>query len=624
VIPVTRHRALQLLADAVLVALAWWLAFQLRFDHGVPVYYETLFRRTVLVAVAINLAVFVAFGFYNRWWRYVSIHDMWRIVYGVALGAVLADLTVYLLEPVHTVRLPRGIATLAFLLTLAFVAGSRLLARTLMERPSGGLVARGREVIVVGAGDAGDAVIKEMHRSRHLAYTPIGLIDDDPRKKNFRLHGVRVLGTIEDLPHVLRDNRPDELIIAMPTAPGETRRRVVEMARKAGVPVKTLPGLFELILGDVNLTGQIRPVQVEDVLGREPVEVDLAAIGSYLRGETVLVTGAGGSIGAELCRQIARAQARRLVLVDHAETALFEIERELVDERGFSAAVPILADVKNRRKLEQIFESYRPGVVFHAAAYKHVPMMESNPLESVRNNTLATKAIADVAARYEAERFVLVSTDKAANPKTVMGQTKALCEWIVQTYGSRKDVKTRFVAVRFGNVLGSSGSVVPLFRRQIERGGPVRVTHPEMTRYFMTTQEAVSLIVQAGAIGGRGRVFVLDMGEPVRIVDLANNMIRLSGKEPDTDIRIEFIGVRPGEKLHEDLWNLGEVHEETGHPQIRYARRHAIDAEWLEGALAELERLCEAGETLEVVSRLGGILRAPQRDREPVLEDTMH
>jgi FlaA1/EpsC-like NDP-sugar epimerase len=624
VIPVTRHRALQMLADAALVAIAWWLAFQLRFDHGVPVYYETLFRRTILVVVAINLAVFIAFGFYNRWWRYVSIRDMWHIVYGVALGAVLADLTVYLLEPVRTVRLPRGIATLAFLLTLGLVGGSRLLARTLMERRSGGLVARGKEVLIVGAGDAGDAVIKEMHRSRHLAYTPIGLIDDDPRKRNFRLHGVRVLGTIDELPHILRDNRPDEVLIALPTAPGEVRRRVVEIARQARVPVKTLPGLFELILGEAGFAGQIRPVQVEDVLGREPVKVDLKAIGSYLAGETVLVTGAGGSIGSELCRQIARAEAKRLILLDHAETALFEIERELVDERGFSAAVPVLADVKNRRKLEQVFESYRPGVVFHAAAYKHVPMMEANPLESVRNNALATKAIADVAARFEARRFVLVSTDKAVSPKTVMGQSKALCEWIVQAYGSRRDVRTRFVAVRFGNVLGSSGSVIPIFRRQIERGGPVRVTHPEMSRYFMTIPEAVSLIVQAGAIGGRGRVFVLDMGEPVRIVDLAKNMIRLSGKEPDTDIRIEFSGIRPGEKLHEDLWNDGEAHIETGHPQIRFARRPSIDAEWLEAELAELERLVEAGETLEVVSRLGAIVRSPQHEKQSVLEDTLH
>jgi FlaA1/EpsC-like NDP-sugar epimerase len=630
VIPVNKHRLWQLFADGVLVALAWWLAFELRFDKGVPVYYETLFRRTIGVVVAIDLLVFVLLGFYNRWWRYVSTRDMWRIVWGVALASLVSDVCVYLVSPVHTLRLPRGIAALAFLLTLAFVAGSRLLARTLMERPSGSLMARGREVLVVGAGDAGDTVIKEMRRSRQLAMTPIGLIDDDPRKKNLRLHGVRVLGTTDDLPHLLRDNKPDEIIIAIPSASGEQRRKVVEHARAAGVPVKTLPGLYELIAGDLNLAGQLRPVQVEDVLGREPVEVDFEGIASYLRDETVLVTGAGGSIGSELCRQIARIGPKRLILLDHGETALFEIERELVGERGFSAAVPILGDVKNRAKMRQVFERYRPGVVFHAAAYKHVPLMEANPLESVRNNTLGTRVVADVAVEFGAQRFVLISTDKAVNPKTVMGQSKALCEWIVEAYGHRADVKTRFVAVRFGNVLGSSGSVIPIFRRQIERGGPVTVTHPEMTRYFMTIPEAVSLVVQAGAIGGGGQVFVLDMGEPVRIVDLAQNMIRLSGKEPDTDVRIEFVGARPGEKLHEELWGDGEEVVDTLHPKIRCARRAAIDVAWLEDELAELERLVEDGETLEVVSRLGAIIRAPkrsslpERDREPQLEDTLH
>ena len=289
----------------------------------------------------------------------------------------------------------------------------------------------------------------------------------------------------------------------MPSASGELRQRIVDIAQEERVPVKTLPGLNELISGDVNLAGQLRPVQVEDVLGREPVEVDLDEVAGYLARKTVLVTGAGGSIGAELCRQIARVGAGRIVLVDHSEPALFDIERELVGERGFSAALPVLADVGNRTKMRQVFEKYRPDVVFHAAAYKHVPLLEANPLEAVRNNVLATKTLADVAVEFETKRFVLVSTDKAAQPKNLLGQSKAIGEWIVQAYGSRDDVATRFVAVRFGNVLGSSGSVIPIFRRQIERGGPVTVTHEEMTRYFMTIPEAVSLIVQAGAIGGR-------------------------------------------------------------------------------------------------------------------------
>src|SRR5262245_24632913 len=452
-----------------------------------------------------------------------------------------------------------------------------------------------------------------MLKSQALGTTPIGLVDDDPRKQNLRVHGVRVLGTTADLPRILREQHPDEVLIAMPSATGESRQRVVGAARAAHIPVKTLPGIYELISGDVNLAGQIRPVQVEDVLGREPVEVDLASVSTYIADATVLVTGAGGSIGAELCRQIARIGCKRLILVEQGETPLFEIERELVDRRGFPPSVPVLADVGNRQKMRQVFERYTPGVVFHAAAYKHVPLMEANPLESVRNNALATRTIAQVAVEFGARRFVLVSTDKAVNPKTVMGQSKALCEWIVETYGHSGDVGTRFVGVRFGNVLGSSGSVIPIFRRQIERGGPVTVTHPEMTRFFMTIPEAVSLIVQAGAIGGRGEVFVLDMGEPVRILDLARNMIQLSGKDPDRDIRIEFIGARPGEKLHEELWSDGETVSATRHSKIRLVTRPAIDAGWLEDEIEVLERLVEEGDTLELVARLSAMMKQPQR-----------
>jgi FlaA1/EpsC-like NDP-sugar epimerase len=614
---VNRHRIWQLVADAGLVALAWWLAFTLRFDSPTPVYYETLFKRTILVVVGIKLAVFVALGFYNRWWRYVSTRDMWRIAWGVTLATVLADVAVYLISPVPTVKLPRGIAALDLLLTLAFIAGSRLLARTLMERPTAGIVARGKEVLVVGAGDAGQLVIREMQRNRQLGYTPIGLIDDDPRKKNLRIHGVRVLGTVDDLRHILRDNRPDEVILAIPSASGEMRQRIVNVTREGNVPVKTLPGLYELISGESDLATQIRPVQVEDVLGREPVEVDLETTAAYVKDATVLVTGAGGSIGSELCRQIARVRPQRLVLVDQGETPLFEIERELVDDRGFAASIPVLADCKSRTKMRQVFDRYRPEVVFHAAAYKHVPLMEANPLESVRNNALATRVVAEAAVEFGSTRFVLVSTDKAVNPKTVMGQSKALCEWIVEAYGARDDVATRFVAVRFGNVLGSSGSVIPIFRKQIAKGGPVTVTHPEMTRYFMTIPEAASLVVQAGAIGGRGDVFVLDMGEPVRILDLAMQMIRLSGKDPEHDIDVEIVGTRPGEKLHEELWGEGEIAEPTVHPKIMRVRGPIVDAVWLQDELAALEDLVRDGETLEVVSRLATMMRVPQLAEVP-------
>jgi FlaA1/EpsC-like NDP-sugar epimerase len=612
VIPVNRHRIWQLVADAGLVALAWYLAFELRFDRGVPPYYETLFRRTILIVVAIKLVVFVMAGFYERWWRYVSIRDMWSAMRGVTAASLVSGLTVYFLSPVSQVRLPRSVAIMDWLLLLGLIAGTRLLARTVIERPGTGLVARGKEVLVVGAGDAGQLVIRELQRNRQLGYTPIGLIDDDRRKKNLRVHGVRVLGTTFDLPHILRDNKPDEVLIALPSASGEVRQRIVNFTREGNVPVKTLPGLYELISGESELATQIRPVQVEDVLGREPVDVDLEASAAYVRNQTVLVTGAGGSIGAELCRQIARLGPQRLVLVDQGETPLFEIERELVDERGFTASVPVLADCRSRTKMRQVFDRYRPAVVFHAAAYKHVPLMEANPLECVRNNVLATRTVADIAAELGARRFVLVSTDKSLNPAAVYGQSKAVCEWIVEAHGAREEVVTRFVAVRFGNVLGSAGSVVSIFRRQIAKGGPVTVTHPDMTRFFMTTQEAASLVIQAGAIGGRGEVFVLDMGEPVRIIDLAMQMIRLSGKEPERDIDVAIVGARPGEKLHEELWGEGETVVPTSHPKIMRVRGPIIDAAWLDEELTQLERLVRRGETLEVVSRLSTMMRTPR------------
>jgi FlaA1/EpsC-like NDP-sugar epimerase len=611
-----RHRVIHLLGDACLIAIAWYLAFALRFDFQIPDRYEDLLAKTILLVVALKVGVFVLSGFYNHWWRYVSIRDIWSAARGVVLASFLVFVVIYLIEPVENVRLPRSVFIMDTLLLLALVTGTRLLARTIMERPAGrSLVASGKEVLVIGAGDAGQLILKEILKNRKLGYTPIGLVDDDARKKNLRVHGVRVLGTTEDLPHLIGDNRPDEVIIAIPSAAGETRQRIVNACRDAGVPVKTLPAVHELITGDLNLSRQLREVQVEDVLGREAVDLDLAAIASYITGETVLVTGAGGSIGSELCRQIAAVGAERIILVDHSENALVDIERELALERRYPSTVAVLADIGDRTKMRRLFERFRPGVVFHAAAYKHVPLMEANPLESVRNNVFTTTVVADVASETRVKRFVLVSTDKAVNPKNVLGQTKAVCEWIVEAAAAREQNGTHFISVRFGNVLGSSGSVIPLFRRQIARGGPVTVTHPEMTRYFMTIPEAVQLIIQAGAIGESGDVYVLDMGTPVRIIDLAHNMIRLSGKEPERDIPIEFIGVRPGEKLHEELWGDGENAVPTQHPKILRCATQPVDPVWLDEELAELERLVEAGETVDVVGRLGAMVRSPRRAR---------
>jgi FlaA1/EpsC-like NDP-sugar epimerase len=613
---INRHRMIHLLADACLVALAWYLAFALRFDFEIPDRYQDLLSKTILLVVALKIGVFVLSGFYNHWWRYVSIRDIWSAVRGVVLASLLVFIVIYLVEPVENVRLPRSVFVTDTVLLLALITGTRLLARTLMERPGRQqLVTRGKEVLVVGAGDAGQLILKEMLKNRSLGYTPIGLVDDDARKKNLRIHGVRVLGATAELPHLIGDNRPDEVIIAIPSAAGRTRQQIVNVCRDAGVPVKTLPAVHELISGDLNLARQLRQVEVEDVLGREAVQLDLASIASYLTGETVLVTGAGGSIGSELCRQIAAVGAERIILVDHSENALVELERELALERSYTSTVAVLADVKERVKMRRLFERFRPGVVFHAAAYKHVPLMEANPLESLRNNIFGTSVVADVASELGTKRFVLVSTDKAVNPKNVLGQTKAVCEWIVEAAAAREQNGTRFISVRFGNVLGSSGSVIPLFRRQIARGGPVTVTHPEMTRYFMTIPEAAQLIIQAGAIGESGDVYVLDMGTPVKIIDLAHDMIRLSGKVPDRDVAIEFVGVRPGEKLHEELWGEGEDPVPTSHAKILRCAAQRVDPLWLDDELGELERLVEAGETVEVVSRLGAMVRAPRRTR---------
>jgi FlaA1/EpsC-like NDP-sugar epimerase len=615
-----RQRILHVAIDAVLVAAAWYLAFQLRFDLETPPRYEHLFEKTLPLVVVVKTAVFVLAGLYPHWWRYVSIRDMWSAARAVTIASLVVLLAVYVWDPVGY-RVPGGVVVIDWLLLLALVTGTRLLARTIVERPAPRrMFAAGKDALVVGAGDAGRLIIREMLRNPKLGYTPIGLVDDDRRKRNLRVHGVRVLGTTRDLRYLLRDHSPDEVIIALPSAAGKTREEIVNVCRDVGVAVKTLPAVHELISGDVALARRLRDVQVEDILGREPVRLDIAAVASYLEGETVLVTGAGGSIGSELCRQVAAIGAERLVLVERSETALAEIARELGQDRVSSTVVPVLADVGDRPKMQGVFERYRPAVVFHAAAYKHVPIMEANAIESVRNNVLATKVVAEVASESAAKSFVLVSTDKAVNPKSVLGQTKAVCEWIVAGAAAKESNGTRFLSVRFGNVLGSSGSVVQVFRRQIASGGPVTVTHPDMSRYFMTIPEAAQLIIQAGAIGESGDVFVLDMGTPVKIVDLARNMIRLSGQEPDRDIAIEFVGTRPGEKLQEELWDEGESAAPTSHPKILRCASQPVDFAWLDEEIAELERLAEAGATLDAVQKLREMMSAPRRAGAPAAE----
>ena len=610
----SRHRLWQVAVDGVFVVAAWFAAFLLRLGWPVNKPYDRFIHLQVFVLVVVlTLAIFVLLGFYTRWWRYSSTRDIWAAARGVTIACIIPARVVYFARiPPRGYSFPRSAAVIDWVLLLALITGSRALTRTLLERPGAGeRIAHGKEVILAGAGDAASVTLRELHKYRHLGYTPIGLVDDDPRKQHLRMHGVKVLGKIADLPRLLRENRPDEVLIAMPSASGQARQRIVEMCREAKVPVKTLPGLYELFSGE--LTTQIRPVQVEDVLGREQVEVNFEQVAGYIAGQTVVVTGAGGSIGSELCRQIARVSPKKLILVERGENPLFEIDRELRQDRGFEDCVAVLADAGDAEKMRPLFEQYKPQVVFHAAAFKHVPLMELNPLESVRNNPLATRSLAQVARDAHVERFVLISTDKAVEPQTVMGQSKALCEWIVEALGAQKENGTKFMAVRFGNVLGSSGSVIPIFKRQIEKGGPVTVTDPEMTRYFMTIPEAVSLVVQAGGMGASGQVFVLDMGKPVKIIDLAQNMIRLSGKEPGRDIEIVYSGIRPGEKLHEELWGAHETVSPTEHPKIRKLTCAAIDPKWLDGELAALSELVAAGDAKGVGKRLAKVARNAHR-----------
>ena len=611
------HRLGQITVDAVLVAAAYWLSYILRFDGDVPRRYEELFASTVLPVVGLTLLVFFAARFYTKWWRFPSVRDLQAIVLATVASSLLVTAVLSQWRPGDLPSVPRGVLVADLLLTLVLIGGVRFLVRSVVERPPRGqLIRSGRGVLIVGAGNAGTTLLRDMRRNHASGYHPVGLIDDDRRKRGMRVNGVRVLGTRSDLPRILRDRVVHEVVIAMPSAPGSARQEIVDRCREAGVRCATLPSLPELISGDVTVS-RLREVRVEDVLGRAPIEIDLARVARYLNGRTVLVTGAGGSIGSELCRQVVALGVRSLVMVDHSENNLFEIDLAL-RERRESGLIPVVGDVKDAAGMDRILAEHRPEIIFHAAAYKHVPMMEANPLQAVANNALATEVLAGLAARHGVERFCLISTDKAVEPKTVMGATKALAERIIEMHGASGG--TRFAAVRFGNVLGSSGSVLPIFRRQIAAGGPVTVTHPDMTRFFMTIPEAVQLVIEATGIADGGDVFVLDMGEPVRIVDLARRMVELSGKRPDEDVEIRVVGIRPGEKLHEELFNVDEQVTPTRYGKVRRVTRPTIDEDGLRAGLDQLSRIIAEGRRDDLAvalwDTLGGRSSADERETD--------
>jgi FlaA1/EpsC-like NDP-sugar epimerase len=641
-----RHSLPQLAVDGALVALAYWLAFQLRFDNGPHGPYLHLRERTIWWVAAGGVVVLTLSRSYQRSWSYSGQRDYWAILRGVATIVLLTVVAVAVIRPVQiphgkalvAVELPNGVVAMFFLLALVLLVGVRVVARSIHEgRPLAafrGVREGERGVLIVGAGDGGRLVLREILRNRELGLVPVGFLDDDPRKRGLRIDGVSVRGDTErDLPRILEEAEPDEVIIAIPSAPGSMRARVVRECRGRGIPVRTLPTVFELLQNGSGgaVARQVREVQVEDVLGREPVHMELDRVGAYLKGAVVLVTGAGGSIGSELCRQIARVGPRQLVLLDHAEDNLFEIQRELLDERHVQPDVlrAVLADCKEGERMREVFAEHSPAVVFHAAAYKHVGLMEANPVEAVRNNAIATRVVAHVAGEQGVGRFVLVSTDKAVAPATVMGASKALAEFALDAATARF-AGTLYAAVRFGNVLGSSGSVVPIFRRQIARGGPVTVTDERMTRYFMTIPEAVQLIIRAGSLGedldsvgsgaaaparGASQVYVLDMGEPVRIVDLARAMIELSGLEPGRDIDIEVVGRRTGEKLHEELFNGYERCCATAAEKILLAERRPLEVATVEAMFEEINLLVLEGDAAGLaakVSELSAVRESPR------------
>ena len=618
-VPLHRHSLPQLAVDGVLVAIAYFLAYRLRFDAlgGVPDRYRDLFEATIFPVVAGSLIVFTLFRLYQKWWRYSSWRDIESVVAAVGVATLTLAAYVAVASPVEDplrsgdvgLKLPTGVLALFFLFSLMFVGGARLVVRAFHERRLTGLRPRrdARGVLIVGAGDGGRLVLREVLRNPSLGLAPVGFIDDDPRLRGMRVEGVKVLGDTDgDLPRVIEDVQPDEVIIAIPSAPGTLRARVARACRERGIPVRTLPTVFELLQTGGQLVRQVRDVQVEDVLGREPVVMEVDRVGAYLANEVVLVTGAGGSIGSELCRQIARVGPRRLIALDHAEDNLFRFQRELEDDRHVHPAVlaSVLADCREEERMREVFAEHRPTVVFHAAAYKHVGLMEGNPVEAVRNNALATRVLSRVAGQSFVKVFVLVSTDKAVAPATVMGASKALAEYAVEAE-SQRFPGTRFATVRFGNVLGSSGSVVPIFRRQIARGGPVTVTDERMTRYFMTIPEAVQLIIRSGSLGAGGEIFVLDMGEPVPIMQLARDMIELSGLRPGEDIAIEVVGRRPGEKLHEELFNPHERPQPTPAEKILRADRERLEPETVDGMFQEINLLVLEGDAAGLARKVG-------------------
>ena len=599
-----RNFLIVLVIDGFLVAFSWYVANLLRFNFEIPAESFAVMARLVPMMVGVKIITFYMFDLYRGMWRYTSIDDLLNILKAASVGSLIVFSIVGFTH--SFTGFARASFVIDWILTIFLIGGYRISIRLLfwlglkddsssvdminMIRRLRGEKGKGKRLLILGAGDFGEKIYREIRDNASLRYKVVGFLDDDRSKVGRLLHGVPVLGTLEEMKNVVQKMKVEEGLIAIPSASAVRMREILDQCKESGIPFKTVPGMGELINGKITVKA-IRDVDYKDLLGREVIKLEEERIGAYLENARVLVTGAGGSIGSELCRQICRFHPARVILYERSESPLYEIDLELKADYPDLEIISVLGDIRDRSQVSKAFAATRPQVVFHAAAYKHVPMMEVHPWKAVKNNILGTRNVVEFSNTHQVERFVLVSTDKAVRSVNVMGATKRVAELIVKGWDGCGISGTKFMTVRFGNVVGSVGSVVPTFKKQIERGGPVTVTHPEMTRYFMTIPESCQLILQAGAMGEGGEIFILDMGTPVKIVDMARDLIRLSGFEPDVDIKIEYVGLRPGEKLSEELITEGEGILPTGHERILVLRGKSCDPFRLNGVIDEMAAL---------------------------------
>ncbi len=611
------------IGDIALIIVSVLGSFALRLDVGQLPFYFPAVALMCAVALLIKIPVYYLFGLYRRLWMYASTGELRLITVAVTTASVLTSGVMAVLIVTGRVLpgMPRTALGIDWLLSLILIGGSRFALRLLYEQSTmSHPLGKEKRALIIGAGDAGALVVRELQKSPQLNLTPFGLLDDDPAKQNRSVYGVNVIGVVSDLAAIIDLHQINEVVIAIPSAPGRLVRMVNDVCRLKGIPSRTVPGIYELIGGKVSVN-RLREVDITDLLRREPVRVNDEAVGAALAGKRVLVTGAGGSIGRELCRQIARRNPAELVLLGHGENSIFEILLELRQDYPDLPLVPIIADVRNPERLDSVFKAQQPQVLFHAAAHKHVPLMEANIVEAVTNNVLGTRNVVQAALDYRIERFVLISTDKAVRPASIYGATKRLAEMIV--LNAARESQRAYTVVRFGNVLGSRGSIIPIFKQQIATGGPVTITHPDMFRFFMTIPEAVYLVLQAASMENGGETFVLNMGEPVRILDLAEDLIRLSGLEPYREIDISYTGIRPGEKLTEELWEQGTPLMQTLHPDIfRLDADASLPSLNLTQAIESLSRLSHSADTGGIAKLLDELIPGSTIRETPQLDIT--